>query len=53
MAAYGDCAPGYIPTAVAFSQGGYEASPPASKVAPEVEAVLMKAVQELLGAERR
>ena len=48
MAAYGDYAPGYIGTKVAYGQGGYETSNRASKVAPEVEAVLMNAVKKLL-----
>ncbi len=49
MAAYGDYSPGYIGTAVAYTQGGYETSPRASNTAPEVEAVLMGAVRRLLG----
>ena len=48
MAAYGDYAPGYIGTEVAYGQGGYETSPGASKVAPEVEGVLMNAIRKLL-----
>ena len=48
MAAYGDYAPGYIGTEIAYSQGGYETSPRASRVAPHVEKVLMDAMQELL-----
>ncbi|MCA9035144.1 MAG: hypothetical protein KDA91_08440 [Planctomycetaceae bacterium] len=48
MAAYGDYGPGYIGTEIAYSQGGYEASERASDVAPDVEAVLMTAIQELL-----
>ncbi|NNE94156.1 MAG: hypothetical protein HKN23_21115 [Verrucomicrobiales bacterium] len=48
MAAYGDYAPGYIGTEIAYSQGGYEASNRASRVAPEVESVLMGAVKTLL-----
>lgn len=48
MAAYGDYAPGYIGTKISYSQGGYESSPKASKVAPEVEEVLMSAVKKLL-----
>ncbi len=48
MAAYGDYAPGYIGTEIAYSQGGYETSQPASRVAPSVEKVLMGAMQELL-----
>jgi hypothetical protein len=48
MAAYGDYGPGYIGTAEAYPQGGYETSPHASLVAPEVEAVLMGAIKQLL-----
>jgi len=48
MAAYGDYAPGYIGTAVAYEEGGYETGPSASNVAPEVEAVLMGAIRKLL-----
>lgn len=50
MAAYGDYAPGYICPAVAYGQGGYEASDSASHVAPEVEGVLMGAMEKLLEA---
>lgn len=46
VAAYGDYGPGYICTAVAYEQGGYEAT--ASNVSPEVEGVLMKAIRKLL-----
>jgi len=48
MAAYGDYGPGYIGTEVAYTQGGYETSERASDVAPEVEHVLMQAIQKLL-----
>ncbi len=48
MAAYGDYAAGYIGTAVAYETGGYETTPPASNVAPEVEGVLMAAIHRLL-----
>jgi hypothetical protein len=48
MAAYGEYGPGYICTARAYEEGGYESSKPASAVAPEVEAVLMSAMKELL-----
>lgn len=51
MAAYGDYAPGYIGTEVAYSQGGYETSARASRVAPNVEGVLMSAMRKLLDAE--
>lgn len=52
MAAYGDYAPWYIGTAIAYEQGGYETSPSASNVAPEVEPVLMGAMKKLLRAPR-
>jgi hypothetical protein len=48
MAAYGDYAPGYIGTEVAYPQGGYETSPGASLVAPGVERILTAVVQNLL-----
>ena len=46
VAAYGDLATGYICTEKAFAEGGYE--PSASKVAPRSEAILKKAICELL-----
>jgi hypothetical protein len=48
MAAYGDYAPWYIGTAIAYEQGGYETEPRSSNVAPEVERVLMGAIRKLL-----
>lgn len=51
MAAYGDYGPGYIGTAIAYPQGGYETSRNASHTAPEVEGVLMGAVEKLLKAQ--
>lgn len=48
MAAYGDYAPWYIGTAVAYQQGGYETGASASNVAPEAEAVLLAALRKLL-----
>ncbi len=48
MAAYGDYAPGYIGTAIAYSQGGYETEPRSSLVAPSVERTLMNVVERLL-----
>ncbi len=48
MASYGDYGPGYIGTAVAYQEGGYETGPNASNVAPEVEGVLMGAIRRLL-----
>jgi hypothetical protein len=47
MAAYGDYGPGYIGLAHSYGQGGYETGP-VSRVAPEVEVVLMGAMRELL-----
>jgi len=47
MAAYGDYGMGYIGTSIAYTQGGYETGP-VSRVAPEVEDVLVKAMRELL-----
>ncbi len=46
VAAYGDYGPGYIGTADAYAQGGYEIT--ASRVAPTVEGVLMAGLRELL-----
>jgi hypothetical protein len=51
LAAYGDYGPGYIGTAVAYDQGGYETSPAASNVAPEAEEVLLSAMRRLLKAQ--
>jgi hypothetical protein len=47
MAAYGDYGPGYIGTAEAYPQGGYETGI-VSRVNPEVEQVLMQAMRRLL-----
>jgi hypothetical protein len=47
-AAYEDYGPGYIGTAIAYDQGGYETSAPSSGVAPEVETVLMDAIKKVL-----
>jgi hypothetical protein len=49
VAGYGDYAPWYIGTAIAYEQGGYETSPPASNVGPESEAILSGAIRKLLG----
>jgi hypothetical protein len=51
MAAYGDYGTGYIGTEIAYGQGGYETSPRSSNVGPQVEAVLMQGVRELLQVE--
>ncbi|MEN3939881.1 hypothetical protein WJU23_01200 [Prosthecobacter sp. SYSU 5D2] len=48
MAAYGDYGTGYIGTAVAYGEGGYETSDRACNTSPEVEAVLMGAMKKLL-----
>ena len=48
MAAYGDYAPWYIGTALAYEEGGYETSPASSNVAPQVEGVLTTAIRKLL-----
>ena len=48
VAAYGDGAPGYIGTAKAYEEGGYETSLRASNVSPKVEEVLMAAMRELI-----
>lgn len=47
-AAYGEYGMGYIGTTAAYGQGGYETSERASRVAPEVEAILMQAIREVL-----
>lgn len=47
MAGYGDYAPGYICTAVAYKEGGYE-SGIASGVTDEAEGILMTAIRKLL-----
>lgn len=48
VAGYGDYAPFYIGTAISYEEGGYETSPSASNVAPEVEGVLMAAIKKLM-----
>ncbi len=47
MAAYGDYGPGYICISKAYEQSGYEDGPD-SYVSPEVEKVLMNAINKLL-----
>ncbi len=49
VAGYGDGAPGYLCPARAYDEGGYE--PTASRVKPESEALVKKAIAALLGAE--
>jgi hypothetical protein len=53
MAAYGDYGPAYIGTSAAYPEGGYETGATASNVAPEVEGVLMRAMEQLLEAPRK
>lgn len=48
VAAYGDYGPGYIGTARAYDEGGYETSERASNVSPAAEAELLRAITELL-----
>jgi hypothetical protein len=47
-AAYEELGPGYIGTAISYTQGGYETSDLNSGVAPGVEAVLMNAIKKVL-----
>jgi hypothetical protein len=51
MAAYGDYATGYICTAKAYQEGGYEAGI-ASAVTPEAEGILMDAMRKLLNGKK-
>lgn len=48
MAAYGDYGPGYIGTAAAYPEGGYETGPTSSSVSAEAEAILLDAMRKLL-----
>jgi hypothetical protein len=48
VAAYGDYGPGYIGTAEAYPQGGYETQLYTSRTSPAVEAVLLGAITNLL-----
>jgi hypothetical protein len=49
VAAYGDDGPGYIPTAKAYLEGGYE--PTVALAGPDSEAILLAALRKLLKAE--
>ncbi len=53
MAAYGDYGPGYIGTAAAYPEGGYETGVTSSNVSPEAEGVLLNAMRRLLEAPKR
>ena len=48
MAAYGDYSPGYIGTAISYSQGGYEVRPGVSRVSPAAEQILVDGIHRLL-----
>jgi hypothetical protein len=50
LAAYGDYGPGYIGTAIAYTQGGYETGI-VSRVSPAVEKVLLTAMRALLASD--
>ena len=49
VTAYGDDGPGYIPTAAAYLEGGYE--PTVALAGPDSEAILLKTMRKLLKAE--
>lgn len=49
VASYGDDGPGYIPTAKAYLEGGYE--PTVALAGPDSEEILSKAMRKLLKAE--
>ena len=49
VAAYGDDGPGYIPTAKAFLEGGYE--PTVALASPDSEEILLQAMRKLLKVE--
>ena len=48
VAGYGNGDPGYICTDVAYTQGGYEPGPRASRVGPPTEGILKDALTRLL-----
>ena len=53
MAGYGDYGPGYIGTAAAYPEGGYETGVTSSNVSPESESILLDAMRRLLEAPKR
>ncbi|MDB6070889.1 MAG: hypothetical protein JWL81_2060, partial [Verrucomicrobiales bacterium] len=53
MAAYGEYGPGYIGTAEAYGQEGYEVQPTSSFVAPGSDGILTNAINALLDAPAR
>ena len=50
MAAYGDYSPGYIGTAISYTQGGYEVRNGVSRVGPDSEQILVESLQQLMQA---
>lgn len=48
MVAYGDYGPGYICRELHYTQGGYEASPGASRVSPNAEKALVPIIRAIL-----
>lgn len=52
MAAYGDYGTAYIGTAISYQQGGYETSNRATCVGEGAEAILVGALEGLLGAQK-
>ena len=46
---YGDGGPGYIPTADAYTQEGYE--PTVALASPDAEAIVLKAIAKVLDAD--
>ena len=51
VTAYGDYGTGYICLEKHYDQGGYEASPRASRVSPKVEEVLKQAIRQVMTRE--
>jgi len=49
VASYGDGGPGYLPTAAAYLEGGYE--PTVALAGPDSEAILLRAMRKLLKAD--
>ena len=49
VAGYGDGGPGYIPTADAYTQEGYE--PTVALASPDAEAIVLKAIAKVLDAD--
>jgi len=49
VAGYCHCRIGYVPTAVAFEEGGYEPSERSTPLTPECEELILNGVEELVG----